>query len=1538
MATPFAGADACKTAINQFPGTTHELLTGVMIKIWICPFFFHILVFEMSFTRNSQSFLKGILLSLSLLICMGSAEVLGQTDQISGVVNRYARVLEIYERRENSPVNAVKVTEPDSFAVGDVIMLYQPKGYLVDKTTGEWEELDKFRPNTGAYSINKIDSILLPDSIIVFVAPTPFSKEKYAVGAAIQLIRVPYYKDVIISDVVRAQPWSKETGEGGVVALFVEGKLTLGADIDVSGQGFQGADPSLDNYEGGCYETNPSLYGQGFYQTTEDDLAGLKGEGPVNAGINDSLRGKYPLVTGGGGGNARFAGGGGGGNYNAGGSGGTQSSECATTPSETKGRGGLGMGSSIYYNDEGTIFTSNANRIFFGGGGGSGTQSLVPSIPASKGGTGGGIVVIIADTIVAEQKDATSRYAIKANGESVTDVAMAGAGGGGAGGCIVLDVNHYSTELSLYADGGDGGNTSNTFYTGPGGGGAGGVFWVRESDQLNYSISNSYGAGGRWLNDTDPAVYDFGGTGLLSEVITGLVAPLNGFLFNTLPGNRTVCTNITPDTLFASSPKGGSGVYVYRWDTRFPSEDSSWVIGDTVSEGYYVFEAPLTDTLQIRRIVIDTVNGISEGFDVSITYNILPEIEGNTIESPDEICYGLTAETLEQHPDSTLRGADTGPGAFDTTFTWISRPLSSGEWLDVPGSTSDAYTPSGDTVSKLYSRIAYSGVCIDTSNAVQITVLPEITNNSISVTGKDTICFGMQSDPISGTLPQDGDGPGSYTYAWQVSPDGTNWGSDPDSAVYTTNETFNLQVWDTSKFIRRIVYSGEDSTCVSTSNTQKITVLDTISNNVLIPDTDMITICQFNALPDGGITGTTPVGGNPGNYSYSWQVRDKTGAWADSASLAPDTKFNLQSFDDTTYIRRLVVSGEDGVCKSYTDSLVVGVVWKIENNVLSATPETYCQGDALATTLTAGALSGGANGIGIQWQYRTETGDWMPAPGDHALENYDFPEALGESLYFRRYTWSEPTDSVCFDTTTAVKITVQDSIQQNDILLINDVPLANDILDSICAGLDLELTGAVDELTGGDGNNYAFRWEVSSQPDFSGSDVAITPGYSIPDFRDSAFFRRIVVSGECEDTTARLLVQPIELPTGKLVLAPGQEDQVCSSNDIPVELSIDDLHLDPLAKSYEVAVSFASEDTSGSKPFERSVNQDPLVDFFVASDSAETYVYTLDQIIDDRGCVSEALDPNQPSILVFYSPEVTIMAADTLVCGPEVRLTATNQGGVPPPKWFASTVKNNLDGSDTVTFTTDGLLEADAALDFWFNDTVVMVYGFLLETSAEVGKACADSAYVTVTHFQEPRQDTLLLATDDFYVQQTYDLAQLEPEIDVGLDTWTVDNSGAGFGNPANTIASGFTFEQGHVYTWTVENGRYPDGSYVCPPNIDEVILVQHDLRQYDGFSPNNDGFNQLFVIPGLIHATDFTFTLYNSWGTRVYGISKAESEIREVEIDGEFMEEHIIWDGYLEDQGTVASPGTYYYTLTFEIEGSAIEYAPKQGFIILKR
>ncbi|MEX2370430.1 MAG: gliding motility-associated C-terminal domain-containing protein [Bacteroidales bacterium] len=1448
--------------------------------------------------KRDINWLRGRAILLMLLpLIMGGSFAFGQTATISGVVNKYSRVVEMYERRAGSRVNAVKVTRPDSFAVDDVVMLYAPRGWLIDVSDGDAYAVPHY--NTGVYSINKVDSILMPDSIIVFVAPTPF-RDSLKKRDMAQLIKMPSFKkNVIVNGTISAQDWSASTGEGGVIALYVEGKLTLEADINASGKGFEGADPSGDNYTGGCYEDDTELYGSGYYPTSAMHLAGLKGEGSVATTFNDSLRGRYPVFNGGGGGNARFSGGGGGSNYSAGGHGGGQSAQFCTTTTATRGRGGISLSNTYYSN------TLPANRLYFGGGGGTGTQT--PAEPASAGGDGGGIVVIIADTI-----ESTSAYTIRANGESVIQNAKAGAGGGGGGGTIVLDVSHYKGVVNLAAKGGNGGNTDNTYFTGPGGGGGGGLYWLSlKKDTASLFTNTGIGNGGEWLTGDGAN----GDPGPRAERLYNLLPPLNGFLFNSLPNDRTVCTDETPDTLFASKPKGGDGTYTFQWHYRHP-DSLTWdsLVMDTLQ--YYVFKEPLTEPMELRRIVRSA--GLEEGFDVTVTYDITPRIWGNTIAAPDEICYGLTAETLEQFADSTLKGADMALPSGDTTFKWIRRAPASSAWEDVPESFEHRYTPSGDTATTLYSRVVYSGVCDDTSNAVLITVLPSIKNNSIG--DSDTLCFGQVSDDLWGNQPTGGDG--NYTYVWEVSDDLVNWG---DSLVSFSNVDFNLNSYDATRYIRRTIYSGEDSACIDTSEPVTITVLDTISNNFLIPDTNLITICQFNQLPGGGIDGTLPVGGD-GNYQYYWQVRDKSNPWDDSATNAPGTKFNLEKFEDTTYIRRLVISGDGGVCQSYSDSLTVGIVWEITNNILTATPETYCQGDSLTTTLTADNALGGANGIGIQWQYKTSTTQWGQAPGVNSGNDYQYPDLLSENYYFRRYAWSELSDSVCFSYTDSVLITVQDSILQNDILLINDRTL-NDDLDSICAGLDLFLGGTDEEqLTGGDETNYAYSWEESSHEDFSiVNNTGSSNDYFTTDFRDSAFFRRKVVSGECENTTY-LLVHPIELPTGRLILADFQEDTLCSSAELPVEFEIGNLYLDPLASEYTAYVSYVSENNSGSNSFVFDRISTGPVQFPVFSDSAETYVYTLDSIIDNRQCKAEALDTFKPEVLVYYSPEATITAADTAVCGPGVTLTATNKGGV-TMSWLASTVVNNLDGSDTVTINAAGL-QAEAILDRWYNDTIQLVYGFKLETSGSLGMTCADSAYVTVTHYQEPELPPYFIkndvddfgdsiAIDSVYFTDQYPLVIDHPSVS-GKGIWSIDDGSPGTVgqdpfNPQMVATLGDELDENNTFVWTVSNG-------VCPEQSDRMVIRRKDVEVYEGISPNGDGFNDVLTMRGIKHADKISLTIFNSWGTPIYRMTEQDEaqfvSLIPNEIDSDGL--RVLWDGKV--NGNVVPDGTYYYTIRFTI------------------
>ncbi len=91
---------------------------------------------------------------------------------------------------------------------------------------------------------------------------------------------------------------------------------------------------------------------------------------------------------------------------------------------------------------------------------------------SSAGANGGGVVVIVADTI-----DGNTSGWIRADGASVSGAVDGAGGGGGGGGGIILDVSGYKNNPSLSAVGGKGGDTNGGTMTGPGGGGGGGIYW-----------------------------------------------------------------------------------------------------------------------------------------------------------------------------------------------------------------------------------------------------------------------------------------------------------------------------------------------------------------------------------------------------------------------------------------------------------------------------------------------------------------------------------------------------------------------------------------------------------------------------------------------------------------------------------------------------------------------------------------------------------------------------------------------------------------------------------------------------------------------------------------------------------------------------------------------------------------------------------------------------------------------------------------------------------------------------------------------------
>ncbi len=259
---------------------------------------------------------------------------------------------------------------------------------------------------------------------------------------------------------------------GGVLAVFASDKL------DLAGNNINGS--TRDLWAEILPEPEPILLAvqvtdNTFYLDSAEHLAGRMRSSIVYQGY-PFTRGNNFVLGGGGGGPGKFAGGAGGSNQGQGGRGGAEDKiNCSGL--ERFGRA-LALSKDLFSNDK--------NRIFLGSGGGASTPEQ--GLTATPGGDGGGIIIIITDTL------AGTGDTIQAAGQSITDTSYTGGGGGGAGGFIVLDLNHVEGNVHLDISGGKGGDTYDpALLHGPGGGGGGGVIWHSDSILLSGITADSTG-------------------------------------------------------------------------------------------------------------------------------------------------------------------------------------------------------------------------------------------------------------------------------------------------------------------------------------------------------------------------------------------------------------------------------------------------------------------------------------------------------------------------------------------------------------------------------------------------------------------------------------------------------------------------------------------------------------------------------------------------------------------------------------------------------------------------------------------------------------------------------------------------------------------------------------------------------------------------------------------------------------------------------------------------------------------------------------
>jgi len=841
-----------------------------------------------------------------------SFSLLSQSN-IGGIINSYTKVNYLTVESSLNP-DTIHVTSANSFYIGDKGMIYQAKG-------AEYVTIDNQKSlsilNSGLYEIFVISEV---DTVNDFIVTTTalLNGALYDPSQALQLIRVPHYDSAIVTTKLICPPF--DGTKGGVIALICNYNLRLNADIDASEAGFRGAKATIDNiYTGSCSSMNPIGFNSDDFLLSSYDSAGLKGEGIMNISTLH-LRGKGPAANAGGGGNGKGAGGYGGGLYGEGGRGGNEIAGCNTTYTKPSG----GNISSVWFLNTSTY----KNRLFLGGGGGASVRLTGATV--SNGGNGGGAIIIIADTITGNGKSIISV------GTSADTAKLTGAGGGGAGGILVLDVENYKTPITVNVSGGKGGNISGTTCAGPGGGGGGGLIWTKK--QLPFSIVTVKVAPGT-SGSSGSCTANGASIGSKGDTLSGLNVPLNGFLFNIIHGDQDVCSDETPDTLTGTQPRGGTGNYSYLWIQK--SDHGSWdtAVSGSYNKKFLVFNNLLNDTFYFRRIITSGIPS-DPGYNVDsgnvIKVNVLPSISNNFISGSDTLCYGKTAKNLS---GLSVSG---GNGLFN--FTW-QKSTDSTSWINA-ASTPYSYSAGSLYDTTYFRRKITSHVCSSLSNIEKIIVLKTITNNIIS--GTSYICKSQQSDTLIGSIPMGGTT--VYAYYWNTRIKNNPW------QLNSTNTNFHIPgtPLDTM-YYRRIVYSGSDSACIDTSNVFKIQVLEPINNNNISTLYD--SVCK-NSVPLNALQGATPTkAGGISSYIYEWHESIDSISWVlksnnNLLNYTPDSMYSAKFFrrivnsiacNDTSNVAKLNVfslpasvlnSFDSSICSNESISLIVNVAghakpWKI---------------------------------------------------------------------------------------------------------------------------------------------------------------------------------------------------------------------------------------------------------------------------------------------------------------------------------------------------------------------------------------------------------------------------------------------------------------------------------------------------------------------------------------------------------------------------------------------------------------------------------
>jgi len=357
---------------------------------------------------------------------------------------------------------------------------------------------------------------------------------------------------------------------------------------------------------------------------------------------------------------------------------------------------------------------------------------------------------------------------------------------------------------------------------------------------------------------------------------------------------REVCVNVPPTLVIVGSAiTAGTGTPTYRWESSTASATTGFATAPGISNDKDYAVQTLSQNTWFRRIG-DVTGSCKSDTSAAVLVTVTPAITNNVV----NIISGAQPATCEGSEAPRLIGSSVGGSNVQIIWESSTSGATAGFAPTAGANNLENYTPGVLTQTTWFRRRVTSGGCTDVTTALQISVNPNIANNTVG--SAQTICSTAAAPaPLTGSIPTGGTG--TYTYLWESSTNATA-GFGP-AAGTNTGQTYSPgTLTQPITYFRRVVTSGACEPNIS--EVVAITVTPAIENNTITAATTVV--CE-GTVPV--LAGSTPTGGT-GTPVYLWEssITSATTGFNPAVGTNNTKDYTPGSIVQNTWYRRTVTS------------------------------------------------------------------------------------------------------------------------------------------------------------------------------------------------------------------------------------------------------------------------------------------------------------------------------------------------------------------------------------------------------------------------------------------------------------------------------------------------------------------------------------------------------------------------------------------------------------------------------------------------------